>query len=175
MAPRIDRTVAQTTWMTGLDRHASDQLIARRFAQETEPLTDGDKSFLWEYSGGYPFLLQQLINTKIDARREGVLGDEALVRRALLEQNQVFRNSTVVLAGDGARIVVGEHSTEQNSKSNMQTTANFAPTSTDILTFLFTDIEGSTQLWENHPEAMQVALTRHDAILREAIESGTTL
>ena len=32
------------------------------------------------------------INTKIDARREGVLGDDALVRRALLEQNQIFRD-----------------------------------------------------------------------------------
>jgi predicted ATPase/class 3 adenylate cyclase len=39
------------------------------------------------------------------------------------------------------------------------------------VTFLFTDIEGSTQLWEQHPEAMQVALARHDALLREIIET----
>jgi predicted ATPase/class 3 adenylate cyclase len=38
------------------------------------------------------------------------------------------------------------------------------------LTFLFTDIEISTQLWERHTAAMAVALTRHDAILRHAIE-----
>ena len=37
-------------------------------------------------------------------------------------------------------------------------------------TFLFTDIQGSTRLWENHPEAMQHALTRHDVLLRSAIE-----
>ena len=37
------------------------------------------------------------------------------------------------------------------------------------VTFLFTDIEGSTRLWEEHPEAMQSALARHDAILRDAI------
>ena len=42
---------------------------------------------------------------------------------------------------------------------------------TDSITFLFTDIEGSTRLWEKHPEAMQVALARHDAILRQTIES----
>jgi len=36
------------------------------------------------------------------------------------------------------------------------------------VTFLFTDIEGSTQLWEQHPQAMPSALARHDAILREA-------
>jgi predicted ATPase/class 3 adenylate cyclase len=40
-----------------------------------------------------------------------------------------------------------------------------------VVTFLFTDIEGSTQLWEQHPEAMQAALARHDAILRQAIEA----
>src|SRR5579862_8413681 len=32
------------------------------------------------------------------------------------------------------------------------------------VTFLFTDIEGSTRLWEEHPEAMQAALARHDAL-----------
>lgn len=37
------------------------------------------------------------------------------------------------------------------------------------VTFLFTDIEGSTQLWEQHPQAMQTALARHDAILVQAI------
>jgi predicted ATPase/class 3 adenylate cyclase len=35
--------------------------------------------------------------------------------------------------------------------------------------FLFTDLESSTRLWEHHPEPMTVALSRHDAILREAI------
>jgi predicted ATPase/class 3 adenylate cyclase len=43
-----------------------------------------------------------------------------------------------------------------------------APTGT--LTFLFTDIEGSTRLWEREPEAMRDALARHDAIMRSAIE-----
>jgi predicted ATPase/class 3 adenylate cyclase len=39
------------------------------------------------------------------------------------------------------------------------------------VTFLFTDLEGSTRLWEEHPEAMKPALARHDEILREEIES----
>ncbi|MBN1484886.1 MAG: tetratricopeptide repeat protein [Chloroflexia bacterium] len=38
------------------------------------------------------------------------------------------------------------------------------------VTFLFTDIEGSTRLWEQYPEAMQAALARHDEIMRRAIE-----
>ena len=39
------------------------------------------------------------------------------------------------------------------------------------ITFLFTDIEGSTTRWEHQRAAMQAALARHDAILREAIEA----
>ena len=40
------------------------------------------------------------------------------------------------------------------------------------VTFLFTDIEGSTKLWEQHPEAMKSALANHDSILKEAVESN---
>src|SRR6476619_6688209 len=39
------------------------------------------------------------------------------------------------------------------------------------VTFLFTDLEGSTRLWEEHPESMRAALARHDAILHEAVEA----
>ena len=33
------------------------------------------------------------------------------------------------------------------------------------VTFLFTDIEGSTERWEHHREAMKAALNRHDDLL----------
>ncbi|MFO1283038.1 MAG: tetratricopeptide repeat protein [Burkholderiales bacterium] len=39
-----------------------------------------------------------------------------------------------------------------------------------IATFLFTDIEGSSRLWETAPERMGPALARHDAIIRGAVE-----
>ncbi len=39
-----------------------------------------------------------------------------------------------------------------------------------VTTFLFSDIEGSTQLWERQPERMRVALARHDSIARTAVE-----
>jgi len=42
---------------------------------------------------------------------------------------------------------------------------------TGTVTFLFTDLEGSTRLWEQHPEAMRDALARHDEILRTAVET----
>jgi class 3 adenylate cyclase len=44
-----------------------------------------------------------------------------------------------------------------------------------IVTFLFTDVEGSTTLWERHPVAMQAALARHDKVLRSAIASSNGL
>jgi predicted ATPase/class 3 adenylate cyclase len=43
---------------------------------------------------------------------------------------------------------------------------------TGTITFLFTDIEGSTKLWENHPEEMRVALAQHDMLLRQVIEAN---
>ncbi len=39
------------------------------------------------------------------------------------------------------------------------------------VTFLFTDIEESSVLWEERPEAMRAALPRHDALLRRLIEA----
>jgi predicted ATPase/class 3 adenylate cyclase len=38
------------------------------------------------------------------------------------------------------------------------------------VTFLFTDLEGSTRLWEEHPDLMHDALARHDELVRAAIE-----
>jgi len=40
---------------------------------------------------------------------------------------------------------------------------------TGVVTFLFTDIEGSTRLWEHYPDDMPAALERHDDIMRNAI------
>ena len=39
------------------------------------------------------------------------------------------------------------------------------------VTFLFTDLESSTRLWEEHPEAMHAAIARHDEILHNAIRA----
>jgi len=38
-----------------------------------------------------------------------------------------------------------------------------------VTTFLFTDIEGSTRLWDREHERMAIALERHDAIVRAAV------
>jgi DNA-binding NarL/FixJ family response regulator/class 3 adenylate cyclase len=42
---------------------------------------------------------------------------------------------------------------------------------TGNVTFLFTDIENSTRLWEQYPQDMQMAHARHNQILRNALEA----
>ncbi len=51
----------------------------------------------------------------------------------------------------------------------MRVSAAAAPSG--VLTFLFTDIEGSTRRWETDAEAMRAALSAHDEVLRSAIEA----
>jgi predicted ATPase/class 3 adenylate cyclase len=41
----------------------------------------------------------------------------------------------------------------------------------ETLTFLYTDIEGSTRLWQQHREAMPGVIARHDTLLRNIVES----
>jgi TolB-like protein/class 3 adenylate cyclase/Flp pilus assembly protein TadD len=53
--------------------------------------------------------------------------------------------------------------------TQVKRTATRLPSGT--VTFLFTDIEGSTRLWELEHGAMQQALARHDVLLRNAIKS----
>jgi class 3 adenylate cyclase len=39
------------------------------------------------------------------------------------------------------------------------------------VTFLFTDVEGSTVLWDRHPTAMRDALAEHDRLIRAAVDA----
>ena len=43
---------------------------------------------------------------------------------------------------------------------------------TELVTFLFTDIEGSTKLSQEFPETLQAALEKHHSIMQEAVESN---
>ena len=58
--------------------------------------------------------------------------------------------------------------TKSGMTSKQRSNAPTLPSGT--VTFLFTDIEGSTRLWETQREAMTAALARHDALLRQCIE-----
>ena len=41
-----------------------------------------------------------------------------------------------------------------------------------VVTFLFTDVEGSTRRWEADAQAMRAALVVHDKVLRTAINTS---
>src|SRR5260221_9046022 len=43
---------------------------------------------------------------------------------------------------------------------------------TGIITFLFTDVEGSTKLWKKQPALPQKVMPRHDAIIEEAVDQS---
>src|SRR3989442_8982406 len=68
-------------------------------------------------------------------------------------------------------ILVGRAS-DDNGSSHLLNPRGNCPMNppTGTITFLFTDIEGSTKLWERCPDAMRLALARHDQLLREVIE-----
>jgi class 3 adenylate cyclase len=40
-----------------------------------------------------------------------------------------------------------------------------------VVTFLFTDVEGSTRRWEADADGMRAALAAHDEVLRKAIQA----
>lgn len=42
----------------------------------------------------------------------------------------------------------------------------------ELLTFLFTDVEGSTRLWDERPEDMGPALERHEAVLESCVTAA---
>ena len=43
---------------------------------------------------------------------------------------------------------------------------------TGTVTFLFTDIEGSTRLWEQQPLVMQDALAQHNALIHDKVTAN---
>ncbi len=43
---------------------------------------------------------------------------------------------------------------------------------TGVVTFIFTDVEGSTRLWEQYPEAMRHAMTQHDELIEASVASN---
>jgi TolB-like protein/class 3 adenylate cyclase/Flp pilus assembly protein TadD len=55
--------------------------------------------------------------------------------------------------------------------SNTRADASTQPLPSGTLTFLLTDIEGSTRMWEAAPEAMRSALARHDEIVHQGVET----
>jgi predicted ATPase/DNA-binding SARP family transcriptional activator len=70
-------------------------------------------------------------------------------------------------------VAILRHDHELAAPTSVSPPSPFAPAPpSGTLTLLVADIEGSTRLWEELPDAMARALRRHDEILRSAIESS---
>src|SRR5919199_407087 len=68
------------------------------------------------------------------------------------------------------RVARGEYAVDQLSPStSVRHERQLAALPSGTVTWLFTDLEQSTQRWEHQPQAMQAALARHDALLRDAV------
>src|SRR5271168_1855918 len=86
-----------------------------------------------------------------------------------------------LFASSGVDDAVGDRNVESDRspaavhyRGKLTTVVDSAPAPaapSGVMTFLFTDIEGSTRRWEADAEAMRVALAAHDEVLRTAIEA----
>ena len=83
------------------------------------------------------------------------LGLDPAVEIQDLEQ-RILDHDPTLAPGPAGSLLVGDPGGAQNVQMT-------------TLTFLFTDVESSTRLWEETPEGMQVALEGHDALVRATI------
>jgi predicted ATPase/class 3 adenylate cyclase len=106
--------------------------------------------------------LHREINTEPDAETTALF--QQLRAEARRKAGAGGQGSGVSKVNSGHRAAVGRELTETDPRP-------LTPHPSGTVTFLFTDIEGSTRLWEEQPEAMREALARHDALLRDAINA----
>lgn len=88
------------------------------------------------------------------------LGVEPQPETVILSKQLMNRASAPLKAGQDAP-AKGDQALKESKRAQEK------PTGT--VTFLFTDIESSTKLWELQPEAMQHSYARHEAIIREVM------
>ena len=60
----------------------------------------------------------------------------------------------------------------QIASTNLLGEGSGATRPTGVVTFLFTDIEGSTRSWHGDPDTMSSVLARHDTIVRDIVENA---
>lgn len=67
--------------------------------------------------------------------------------------------------------LTGVKRVERAGRAAVQTYDGLVVAPSGIVTFLFTDIEGSTRRWETDADGMRAALVAHDGLMRETIEA----
>ncbi|NCF67340.1 MAG: tetratricopeptide repeat protein [Chloroflexi bacterium] len=119
--------------------------------------------------GGSDYLLEPLTQRELEILR---LRAEGLSNREIA-QKLVIAQGTVKSYNKQLYSKLGVHSWSQ-AEGRARAIGLLADARIALLsgtvTFLFTDIEGSTKLWERHREAMGAALRQHDELLRRTIQ-----
>lgn len=116
---------------------------------------------LFDEVWGGAFVGESALTSRIKTARK-LLGDDGQAQRVI---RTVHRRGYQFVAD-----VV-----ERASESERATTAvaGHADLPTGTVSFLFTDIEGSSRLWEQHPEEMDEAIRSHNAAVRDGIAANS--
>jgi class 3 adenylate cyclase len=152
LLPQIARLATESTAARGAIIWLSDGTELRPAAlfpdvglpPDPVPLDDGDLPTALDHDHAFPLIHQDSLLgaiTIVIGPGEGVSPDD----RRLLDD--LAAHAAVTLHG----------------------VLEAAPLPTGIVTFLMTDIEGSTRLWEEDPDAMAVALREHDSMARRIV------
>jgi len=106
---------------------------------------------------------------RAEQRRGGVRRRAYLGKAAELTLERLHAVAASLASADAPSYLPARRLAEAAAPADAVQLPTALPTGT--ATFLFTDIEGSTQLWEQHAQAMRAALARHDMLLRQAVSA----
>jgi predicted ATPase/class 3 adenylate cyclase len=147
----------------------------RRWIQETHPSLSDDlwgQFWLAAVAAGLNFCNKPALST--EERLAALIYSAAHLKRYCVQFGVPLPVEVSLLydASKWAEFASMDKSTAPRTKRPISP-GRFAqkPLPSGTVTFLFTDLESSTKLWEGSPQAMSVALARHYAILEQAVSA----
>ncbi len=157
----LDPAARQLRDDTGANVHVEQQVfdVLVHLAEHSDRVVP--KTELLDVVWGHRFVTESTLTSRIKSARRAV-GDSG-------DRQEVIRTVRGIGYQLAAEVdVVDQRPIDDAAESTGPgDDSEGAPTGT--VTFLFTDVEGSTRLWERHTAAMEDALARHDEILRDTI------
>jgi predicted ATPase/class 3 adenylate cyclase len=162
-----ERTRLEELWRRVLERRIEADLSLGRHAEligELEALVHQDP--LREATRGQLMVALYRCGRQADALAVYRAGREVLAEELGVDPGPELQALEVAILRQDPVLAAQEVHAAPTSVGSARAT----PSGT--VTMLMTDIEGSTRLWEEHPDEMAQALRRHDDLLRNIIESA---